>query len=709
MMPRLRFPVLLAQLLLLIAVAPAFAQKRGLLPEDSYRAVSVGNTEISPTGEYVAFTVQTVDEKKNTRSASVWLQALRNGRAAGEPFRFTDPTRNSSSPRWSPNGELLSFTSRRGEAEGSVWFLRVGGAGGEAFQIEGVRGTPIWSPDGSMIAFVAEPESEDGGASRRARRIAPDAITTGLDAERFDGHVLTHYRYKRDGTFEWLPHPAHGAKNQIFVVPATGGEARQVTDFAYNVRQAAWSPDGSYFIFAANEREDEEINFDPTGGIYIVPVSGGEPRRIVELPGSQSAPAISPDGRRLAFLHTPAWNAETQLLVVDIDGNGNPRGEPRNLTADWGRTPGAPYWTPDGRSIRWVATVDARTHVYEVPANGGKIRQITQGDRVIGSVSVTRDGRYMAFTSMDPVRPAEVYVSKTNGQNEERLTGFNDEILAEVELQPAERLTWRVSDGTEIEGWVIRPVGHQPGRSYPMILNIHGGPHSVYRTGFNAMFHVLSGAGFYVLYINPRGSTTYGIDFMHAIDEGWGLIDEEDFVTGVEAALAAYPDIDRTRLGVTGGSYGGYMSNWLTARTDLFAASVTRASISQWESLSKTTDSSLPHRQFGGASFERRELYRKLSPISYVENVTAPTLVIHGENDFRTPLGEGEQWYQALKKLSVPTEFVLYPRSSHSIREPWLAADSQARTVQWFAHWLLGDGVTARAESQLETVGAGAP
>ena len=218
-----------------------------------------------------------------------------------------------------------------------------------------------------------------------------------------------------------------------------------------------------------------------------------------------------------------------------------------------------------------------------------------------------------------------------------------------------------MADGTAIEGWVIPPVGHRPGAArsgtrHPLVLNIHGGPHSAYRNAFSPMFHVLSGSGFYVFYVNPRGSTGYGNDFKHGIHGGWGLIDEEDFVTGIEAVLAAYPDVDPGRLGVTGGSYGGYMTNWLTARTDLFAAAVTRASISNWESLAKTTDSTLPHRPSDGASFEQREAYRAMSPISYVENVRTPTLVVHGEHDFRTPLGEGEQWYQALTKLGVPTE-----------------------------------------------------
>jgi dipeptidyl aminopeptidase/acylaminoacyl peptidase len=694
--PRRRGLFLPFPLLLLLLALPLAAQERGFQPADSYRLVSVGGVEVAPTGQYIAFQATTVNEEKNRRDQAIWIQELRNGRPVGEPVRFTDPTRSSSSPSWSPDGRVLAFSSRRGEEDGTVWFIRVGPPGGEAYRIEGVRSTPIWSPDGSRIAFVAEPESGDEAADRRARRVAPDAITRALDPKRFDGHVVTHRRYKRDGTFEWVPHPAHQAKDQLFVVAATGGEAVQLTELPYTVRQVEWSPDGSYFVFSADTEEDEEPGplpitaFDPTGSLWVVASAGGEPREVVALAGRQASPALSPDGRWLAFLHTPAWNAETEVMVVELGRDGTPRGEPRSLTDGWDRTPGPPYWTPDGRSVRWVTTVHAHGHVFEVPARGGAVRPVTTGERSLGSVSVSRDGRVMAYTAEDPSRPGEVFVADAQGRNEVRVTSFNDALAAEVGFQPARRLAWTVADGTDVEGWVIPPFGHQAGQRYPMILNIHGGPHAVYRSSFSPMFQAQSGAGFYVLYVNPRGSTSYGNEFKHAIHAGWGLIDEEDFIDGVQAALREYPDIDPARLGVTGGSYGGYMTNWLTARTDLFAAAVTRASISNWESLAKTTDSNLPHMPFDGASFENREVYRASSPISYVENVRAPTLIIHGEHDFRTPLAEGEQWYQALKKLGVPTEFVLYPRSAHGIREPWLAADNMERTRQWFTHFLQG-------------------
>lgn len=696
--PRRARPARLNGLLLLLFLLPALpllGQDRGFAPEDTYRIVSVGGVEISPTGAHVAFTVTEVLEEENARRTTIWIQELREGEPVGAPIRFTDPSRNSTSPAWSPDGRLLSFTSSRDDGEeGSTWFIRVGPPGGEAFRIEGVRATPLWSPDGRAMAFLGAP-SDHEEVERQARRIAPDAITSGLDPRRFDGHVVTQRRYKSDGTFTWLPHPDHQAKNQLHLLPAEGGEARQITDLPLTVRQAGWAPDGQWLVFSVDEAEPEEGSLDPSTSIHAIGADGSGLRRIVEMEGGQSAPIISPDGRFVAFLHTPAWDAETEVAVVEVGPGGVAQGEPRILTAAWNRTPGAPHWTPDGRALRWTSLSDANTHLFEVPLAGGEVRQVTTGDRTLGSISTTADGRYVAYTSEDPVSPGEVFVADAAGGSERRITGFNDTWLEDVALAPARRIEWRVADGTPIEGWVIPPVGHEAGGSYPLVMNIHGGPHSAYRNAFSPMFHVLSASGFYVFYVNPRGSTGYGNDFKHAIHAGWGLIDEEDFLTGIDAVLAAYPDVDPGRLGVTGGSYGGYMTNWLTARSDRFAAAVTRASISSWESLAKTTDSTLPHRPFDGASFEQREAYRAMSPLSYVENVRTPTLIVHGEHDFRTPLGEGEQWYQALKKLGVPTEFVLYPRSAHGIREPWLAADNMERTRQWFAHWLGAGGALA--------------
>ena len=691
---RARIP-LVAAILAVTAVSPATTsgQERGYQPEDYYDLVNVGQVAMSPTGRYVAFTVTSVVEVDNDRHREIWLQRLTAGRPDGEPFRFTSPTVEASSPAWSPDGTLLAFSSRRGEDDNSVWFLRVDGPGGEAFHIEGIDGTPIWSPDGAWVAYTRAPETEEETGPREGW-IAPDAVTNTVSTERFDGRVVTSTRYKRDGTLALVPHYSTRAKRQLFVVPAEGGAPRQLTDLSFDVGSVVWSADGRRLFFTGDESQDDELDSEQTGDIWTVPFDGGAVRRLTTNPGSESSPAISPDGRRMAYRRSAERGAQTDVLVVDLGPDGTLRGEPTNLTADWDLSPGGPTWSPDGTLLRFSAGTRGNSHLFTVPSSGaGPVTQTTTGERRLSGFSHAADGTVMAFVATDAVTPGELYIGSTDGSTEQRATGFNDQWLGGVDLNEAEELTWTVDDGTEIQGWVIKPVGFQPGGRYPMILKIHGGPHSAYGNTFFPTFHVLSASGFFVLYTNPRGSSGYGHEFQYATRGQWGIVDREDYLKGVDAAIAKYPEIDSDRLGVGGGSYGGFMTNWLTATTDRFQAAVTSRSITNWESWWGTSDAQgLTEYEFYGPPWEQRDLYRRLSPISYVENVTAPTLIIHSENDYRTPIGDGEQWFMSLKKRGIPVELVRYPRSSHGLSrtgEPWLLVDRLERLRSWFSHWLI--------------------
>ena len=675
----------------------AHAQGGGLVPTDFYHEVGVGEVAISPDGALVAFTVTTIDEGQNQRHREVWLQELRGGRPSSEPFRFTDPTREASAPRWSPDSHILSFESQRGEDKDahSTWFARVAFPGGEAYQIDGVEAAPIWSPDGTWIAYVARPPTttSDTEAINRDGWVAPNAISATLSAERFDGRVITTMSYKRDGTATLLPHPASVPKRQLFVVPVEGGDAVQRTDLPFDVSGPIWSADGERLYFTGNELEDDDHNREATTDIYVVGRESGDAEALTVNPGNDSAPALSPDGTMLAYLHSRGRGEETDVRVVGLAVDGSFQGIPRNLTGNWDEIPGSPAWTAAGDAVRFLAGVGGNRHVFEVNVNGELIRQVTTGDRHVGSVSVTRDGLVMAYTVTDDITPAELFVNRGDGGLQQRVTSFNDAWLSRRSLQSAERLTWTVTDGTEIEGWLVKPVGYESGRPYPMVLKIHGGPYGAYGNTFFRTFHVLSNAGFFVLYTNPRGSTGYGHDFTYATTPGWGEVDSEDYLAGVDAAIESYPDIDPARIGVSGGSYGGFMTNWLTATTNRFAAAVTSRSIADWASLYGSTDAqALLDFAFGGPPWEQRELYNRLSPITHVENVTAPTLVIHSENDYRTPIGDGEKWFIALRKRGISTELVRYPRSSHGLSrsgEPWLLVDRLERIRSWFVHWLV--------------------
>ena len=676
---------------------PTSAQQRGFQPADYYDLVNVGDVAVSPEGDLVAFTVTRILEEENRRLREVWMQALENGRPTGDPYRFTAPTWDSFAPRWSPDGALLSFTSQRGDEDNSTWFVRVSGPGGEAFRIEGVRGAPVWSADGEWIAYLAL--AEDTESDEREGWIAPDALSNTLDPERFDGRVVTSTRYKTDGTITLRPHFSVNESDDLYLVSAEGGIPRRLTALPFDKSDVRWSPDGRTLYFSGDQNQDDESNNEElTRDIWAVRVTDGSVTDLTPDPGSEASPSPSPDGTRLAYIFTAERGAEQDLMVVDVGADGRFTTEPTNLTEGWDLEPGAPQWSADGTAILFSASVSGNRHLFRVAAAAGPVIQVTEGDRQLTSVSLSDRGHIMAYAATDAVSPLELYVARGDGTAERRATEFNEGWMDRVSLVPPERLTWMVGDSVEVEGWVIKPVGYTPGGRYPLILKIHGGPHSAYGNTFFPTFHVLSSAGFLVLYSNPRGSSGYGHEFKYATRGQWGVRDSEDYLSGVDAALAQYPEADSTRLGVSGGSYGGFMTNWLTATTDRFHAAVTSRSIVNWESWWGSSDAqALTEYEFFGAPWERRNLYRRLSPISYVENVTAPTLIIHSENDYRTPIGDAEQWFMALKNLGVPVEMVRYPRSSHGLSrtgEPWLIVDRLERIRSWFEHWLVEQAPT---------------
>lgn len=691
-----------------VASAPraelATAQSRGYVPTDYYALVTVGSVAVSPSGALVAFEVTRVVEEENRRHREIWMQALSGGRPEGAPYRFTTAVAEAWSPRWSPDGSVLTFLSER-DGTASPWFLSVDGRGGEAYQIPGVRGLPVWSPDGEWIAFTAAPEAssdgEDPAGEARTGWIAPNAVTETLDARRFDGRVITSIRYKQDGTLAFRPHFSTVPKKQLHVVAGAGGTPVQLGQLDFDASEPTWSSDGRLLFFDGDSEEDNETNEEETRSLWVVAREGGGARRLAIHPGAEWDPAISPDGQWLAYRYRAGRGQETDIYVTPLDGSGNLSGVARNLTEEWSQDPGAPEWSADSRFVRFEARVGGDVHLMRTSLAGGGVQQITTGSRTISSGSYSADDAVLAFASTDAITPTELFVAQGDASGERRASKFNDDWLANVVLEHPEVLQWSAADGTRIEGWLIPPVGYRAGTSYPMVLKIHGGPHSAYGNTFFPTFHVLSAAGFFVLYINPRGSAGYGHAFQYATRGAWGVVDKEDFLAAVDLALSRHADIDARRIGVSGGSYGGFMTNWLTATTDRFAAAVTSRSISNWESWYGSSDAQgLTDFEFFGPPWEQRELYRRLSPISYVENVQAPTLIIHSENDYRTPIGDGEQWFLALKKRGVPTELVRYPRSSHGLSrtgEPWLLVDRLERLRSWFGHFI-GNGA-ARAQA----------
>jgi dipeptidyl aminopeptidase/acylaminoacyl peptidase len=362
-----------------------------------------------------------------------------------------------------------------------------------------------------------------------------------------------------------------------------------------------------------------------------------------------------------------------------------------NLTADWDYIPGEPKFSPDGRFLYFSAGVSGASHLFRVPAAGGAVEAVTRGDRRLGGLSFSSDFGRIAYTAETPATPGELLSSKTDGSGETKLTSFNDALLKTLDLAPAERIRYPSKDGTPIEGWVLLPpAASAVSRPFPLILNMHGGPHGAYGYEFSFQRQLWAAHGYAVVYTNPRGSTEYGEKFLWATWGGWGNLDYDDVMGGVDAAIKKYP-IDPKRLAVTGYSYGGFLTNWIITHTARFAAAIVGAGISNWISDYGTAD--IPRTketEFHGPPWDPKgnETLRKQSPIEYVGNATTPTMFIHGESDLRVPIEEAEQMYTALKKRKVPAKFVRYPDSYHGGWTPWNTVHRYYQELRWWEEHL---------------------
>jgi dipeptidyl aminopeptidase/acylaminoacyl peptidase len=701
---------------LVLPLSAAIAQNgRAFTLSDWYRLTTLSSPAVSPDGSRIAFTVQTVNERDNKYHREVWVVPT----AGGAPLRYTSPGAESSNPRWSPDGRYLFFTSNRPGGKGSTWALRMDAPGGEAFQPDSYpsvgtaprdRRFAVWSDADTAQAVSATKGDDPFGKMQPLARPPHGAITKPADPARFDGRHFTDMRFKsNDRGYLASPRDARRWRPaQIWVQRYDGSAKRRLTNTAYSHRNVVVSPDGRWIAFTADpelrpdsivEVERDSIARLPydakrdeadrnDSDIFVIPAAGGQPRRVARWIGGETDLAWSPDSRRIAFVGRPARTKSSRILAIDVSAA--PDRAPENLLGAWRYEPDTIAWLANGQ-LMFNAQVGGRTALFRLdPATRTPV-EVLGGRRVMRGFSYDAAGSKVAYVATSVTRPTELYVADANGANERRLTSFNDAVNRDVAWSDAERFTYQSVGGLEIEGWLMRPYGYQAGRRYPLVLYIHGGPHSQYHEGWFDEFQNLAAAGMFVLYTNPRGSSGYGADFTYSTRGRWGDEDYVDLMKAVDVVVRR-PDVDSTRLGVTGGSYGGFMTAWITAKTNRFKAAQTDRMISNWHSWYGMSDAQgLTEFEFYGKPWDNPALYDTLSPIRYVNRVTTPTLMVQSEEDFRTPMGEAEQWFLALKKRNVPVELVRYPRSTHELSrsgEPWLLVDRLGRLRQWFTYWL---------------------
>jgi dipeptidyl aminopeptidase/acylaminoacyl peptidase len=674
-------------LLLSIASSGSRAQqtKRGVTPEDYLSFQFVADPHLSPDGKTVAFVFTTIDQKKNRRESAVWLVPA-DGSA--EPHRITAEGFSSNTPRRSPDGKTLAILSARaieppaaGEsAKPQIYLLSM--AGGEAVALTKLANaveTYQWSPDGSRIVLVSSSGPSD--------KIAP--------ADRkSDVRHYTHIRYKFNDT-GWFD----DRRRHLWVVNASSGEIKQLTEGQdWNDTDPQWSPDGTRIAFVS-DRSGKAYDDSDNTDVWVIPATGGSLTKISDHAFEDENPRWSPDGKEILFTGKTARHQFPKLYVADSSG-----GAPSQLAVKGlDEIPGELAWPASG-SIFFAAGAKGEGQFFHADPVAHTFSAILSGPRGVHAFDINSAAGKLVYLANNFQHLDDLYVASLDGSGERQMTHFNAALWAQLDLQPVERLPYKSTDGWPVEGFFVKPIGWKPGVKYPMVLVIHGGPEGMFGVDWYHEFQVYAAKGWAVFFCNPRGSTGYGEKFELGEINNWGKMDYQDIMAGVDAALQKYPWIDKERLGVTGGSYGGYMTNWVVSHTDRFKAAVTLRSVSNFISDEGTRDGAYGHEEyFKGIMFDDFDQYWEASPLKYARNVHTPTLILHSDFDFRVPIEQGEQWFRALQHYGVPSELVLFPRENHNLTrtgEPKHLVESLNWQVYWFDRYLNGNANAKPPDAQ---------
>jgi dipeptidyl aminopeptidase/acylaminoacyl peptidase len=677
-----------------------------IVADDLYALQFVGDPRVTPDGAQTVFVVTTADRERNDYRSRLWI-VPNDGSVPPRPL--TGGPGKDTSPRLSPDGRTVAFISdriptvyppgvERGErGRPQLWVLEL--AGGEARQVTALRqgaADPTWSPDGRQLAFTSQVGGPDDEPSE------PGQSTADRAKERADQvREITTLKYKFDG-LGYL----NGQKRHLFIadVPTDDGPpvaARQLTSCAWNHSQPAWSPDGSRLACVSYREADEDLTF--RSDIWTITIAEQVCRKLTSSGGASNAPAWSPDGTTIAYLghqEGEGTAAMTRLWAVAADGDTPPHCISADFDRDLGNStltdqtlPGGaegPVWSPDGRSLLALVSDDGATSLRRFDRAGGAPTTILGGARTVTAFAPLADGR-IVFAATDPAAPAELFLAAADG-TERPLTTLNVTLLRERTIARPEAFRFTGAAGHDIDGWLLRPPGADAGTTVPLIVLIHGGPHAQYGPAFFHEFQVLAGRGYAIFACNPHGSTGRGDAFAKAILRNWGTIAMEDVMAGLDAALLR-GGCDPARLGVTGGSYGGFLTNWITSHTTRFAAAVTQRSYCNAlgyfgvDDIGAISDVA----ELGGHPWEVPERYLELSPLLHVGKVVTPTLIEHQADDYRCPLSQAEQWYAALKKRGIPTKLLIYPNESHGMSrtgKPRHRIERLTHNIAWFDQWL---------------------
>jgi dipeptidyl aminopeptidase/acylaminoacyl peptidase len=648
---------------------PAASTGDTLQVTDLYHLRSIGDVQLSPDGSRVAYAVVNND-RPGRPYTQVWIMNM----AAGTSNRLGASGGSASTPRWSPNGRAIAYIGSEGQRFGLI-VANVDGS--EPSFIAPVQGTnhPLpssgdqvaWSPDGARIAFVSAtpgPEQDANG----------------------DPMVITRYLYKPTAS-EGLTHFNDNRRLHIFAADVASGTVKQLTTGTYYEHSLDWSPAGDRILFVSNHEPDPDrfFNYD----IFTVQVADGAIAQLTRTKNAEYRPVWSPDGKQIAYLGTTRSLTSSETTMENthawvMNADGSERHEVREPSDN---RHGAPRWSTDGRTLYFSLQERGETHLYRIPAAGGKA-ELVLGDGSVGAWSLARTGGVpaIAYALATPKSPSELHV-RTGTSGPSTATKLNQSLLERKKIGAVEAFTFASFDGTPVEAFLTRPIDADAASRHPLIVMIHGGPHGEQGPEFNSKAQLYAARGWASLMVNYRGSTGYGQKLTDAIfaDQDGG--EAKDVIAGVDAALKRYPWLDGGRMGIEGGSYGGQLTNWIITQTSRFAAAIPTAGISNL-----VTQNYLSYYhdylavEFGAFPHEKDTIDKlwERSAIRYANRVKTPTMFVHGENDNDVPIAEAEQFYIALRDVGVETIMVRYPREGHGIRETTHTIDMIRRSIAWY-------------------------